>query len=112
MPGLQFDGRINLGNLISVILLLGGLATAWHQLDTRLTVAEVRQTSMQGSIADLTIKTAKTENYILAHDPGFLPMVTKSRPIFAPAGHVVGATGEAFGQSVAADAPAEKAPPR
>lgn len=100
----KFESSISLGNVLSLVLLLGALAGAWHALATRLTVVEVNQITMSTSITELKSQAGKTQNYLLAHNPDFLNLVGKSETAFPV--HKFGMAGALGGESMPADAPA------
>src|ERR1039458_2836517 len=52
-PALKFDGSINLGNLISLGLLLLAVVGAWHALDTKITVLELQAIDAKADHATL-----------------------------------------------------------
>jgi hypothetical protein len=73
---LKFDGSINLGNLISLALLLLALVGAWHALDTKITVLQLQAVDAKADHATL-----ETLKLIIANKiPDTLPMLnTKSQ---------------------------------
>src|ERR1017187_6877662 len=75
-PALKFDGSINLGNLISLGLLLLALVGTWHALDTKITVLQLQAIDAKADHATL-----ETLKLIIANKiPDALPMLgTKSQ---------------------------------
>ena len=74
-PALKFDGSINLGNLISLGLLLLALVGAWHALDTKITVLELQAVDAKADHATLETLKAIIGNKI----PDTLPMLLNTK---------------------------------
>jgi hypothetical protein len=74
-PGLKFDGSVNLGNLISLALLLLALVGAWHALDTKITVLELQAVDAKADHATLETLKAIIGNKI----PDTLPMLLNTK---------------------------------
>ena len=74
-PALKFDGSINLGNLISLGLLLLALVGALHALDTKITVLELQAVDAKADHATLETLKAIIGNKI----PDTLPMLLNTK---------------------------------
>jgi hypothetical protein len=74
-PALKFDGSINLGNLISLGLLLLALVGAWHALDTKITVLQLQAVDAKADHATLETLKAIIGNKI----PDTLPMLLNTK---------------------------------
>src|ERR1039458_2496854 len=74
-PALKFDGSINLGNLISLGLLLLAVVGAWHALDTKITVLQLQAVDAKADHATLETLKAIIGNKI----PDTLPMLLNTK---------------------------------
>lgn len=64
MPLMSFDRRITMGNLITIVVLVGGLAIGWGQLDSGVKASA----DLRPSVEDLKTRVTVLENYKGARD--------------------------------------------
>jgi hypothetical protein len=74
---LKWDGSLNVGSVIQLLILGVTLVMAWSSFDKRLSIIEMQRTSEMDSVRSIDERTERIERYLLTHDPHYLDQIPK-----------------------------------
>lgn len=70
----RFDPTINVGNIIALLIMLGGLMAIWVKIETSLAVYETKITSMENNINEIKqelVWMRRNNAYFYRHEDSF-----------------------------------------
>ncbi len=72
---IKWDGAVNLGGILQMVILVISIVWAWGVFDKRLTVIELQQDENAKRLQLIDLRTERLEFYISSHDPEYYKSV-------------------------------------